>query len=44
MIQAAPDPVLRPRDVAEYFGVGSSAGEIPDEEALLLVQSIHRRR
>jgi hypothetical protein len=44
VIRATPDPVLRPRDVAKYFGVGSSAGEIPDEEVLLLVQSVHRRR
>jgi hypothetical protein len=44
VIRAAPDPVLQPRDVTEYFGVGSSVGEIPDEEVLLLVQSVHRRR
>jgi hypothetical protein len=44
MIRAASDPVLRLHGVAEYFDVGSSAGEIPAEEVLLLVQSVHRRR
>jgi hypothetical protein len=43
-IRVAPDPVLRLRDVAEYFGVGSSVGETPDEEVPLLVQLVHRRR
>jgi hypothetical protein len=42
--RAAPDPVLRLRDVAEYFGVSSSAGEILADEVLLPVQSVHRRR
>jgi hypothetical protein len=44
VIWAAPDPVLRLRDVVEYFGVGSSVGETPDEEVPLLVQLVHRRR
>jgi hypothetical protein len=39
---AASNPVLRLRDVAEYFGVGSSTGETPGEEVLLLVQLVHR--
>jgi hypothetical protein len=43
-IRVAPDPVLRLRDVTEYFGVGSSVGETPDEEVSLLVQLVHRRR
>jgi hypothetical protein len=43
-IRVAPDPVLRLRDVAEYFSVGSSIGETPDEEVPLLVQLVHRRR
>jgi hypothetical protein len=44
VIRAAPDSVLWLRDAAEYFGVGSSVGETPDEEAPLLVQLVHRRR
>jgi hypothetical protein len=44
MIQATPGPALRLRDVAEYFGVGSSVGEIPAKEVLLLVRLVHRRR
>jgi hypothetical protein len=43
-IRVVPDPVLRLRDVAECFGVGSSVGETPDEEVPLLVQLVHRRR
>jgi hypothetical protein len=44
VIRAAPGPVLRLHDVAEYFGVGSFVGEIPAEEVLLLAQLVHRRR
>jgi hypothetical protein len=43
-IRVALDPVLRLCDVAEYFGVGSSVGETPDEEVPLLVQLVHRQR
>jgi hypothetical protein len=38
------DPVLRLRDVAENFSVGSSTGAILADEVLLPVQSVHRRR
>jgi hypothetical protein len=44
VIRVAPGPALRLRDVVEYFGVGSSVDEIPTEEVLLLVRSVHRRR
>jgi hypothetical protein len=43
-IQAAPGPALQPRDVAGYFGVGSSVGGIPAEEVPLRVQSACRQR
>jgi hypothetical protein len=42
--QVAPDPILRPRDVTEYFGVGFSAGGIPAEVVLLWARSARRRR
>jgi hypothetical protein len=44
VIRAAPDLVLRLRDATEYFGVGSSVDETPDEEVPVLVQLVHRRR
>jgi hypothetical protein len=37
-------PGVTLRDVAEYFGVGFSVGETPDEEVPLLVQWVHRLR
>jgi hypothetical protein len=42
--RAALGPALRLGDVAEYFSVGSFAGEIPAEEVLLLARLVHRRR
>jgi hypothetical protein len=44
VIQAAPGPALRPRDVTEYFGVGSFVGGIPAEEVLPRAQLVHRQR
>jgi hypothetical protein len=44
MIQAALGPALRPRDVAEYFSVGSFVGGIPTEEVLPRAQLVHHRR
>jgi hypothetical protein len=44
VIRAVLDPVLRLRDAAEYFGIGSSVGETPDEKVPLLVQLVDRRR
>jgi hypothetical protein len=44
MTRAASGPALRPRDVTEYFGVGSFVGEIPAEEVLLLARLVHRQR
>jgi hypothetical protein len=44
VIRAAPGPVLRPRDVAEYSGAGSFVGEILAEEVLPRAQSVRRRR
>jgi hypothetical protein len=44
VIRATPDPVLRLHDAVEYFGVGSSVDETPDEEVPLLAQLVHRWR
>jgi hypothetical protein len=44
VIWAAPGPALRPRDVAEYFSVGSFVGGTPAEEVLPQAQLVHRRR
>jgi hypothetical protein len=44
MTRAASGPALRPRDVTEYFDVGSFVGEIPAEEVLLLARLVHRQR
>jgi hypothetical protein len=42
--QAKLDPVLRLRDVARHFGVGSRVGEIPAVEVLPPARLVHRQR